>query len=185
MERLGARLGRPAAERPRQPGAAYSFISAKGGSGSTTVVINLAIVLHQLTGKKTLLVDLELQLGEVALLLGIQPRFNFVDMVQNFHRMDAALLASFIERHSSGVHVLSAPVPSGAGRRPSPSSRSAASCSFLRQHYDYVLIDTSKSLPPVDAGGLRAVRRGVPGDRTPISPRFGTSSGGSRSSGGR
>ena len=60
-------------------------------------------------GKKTLLVDLDLELGEIALLLGMQPRFNFVDMVQNFHRMDAELLASFIERHESGVHLLSAP----------------------------------------------------------------------------
>ena len=178
VERMSAKMGRPASERPRQPGTAYSFISAKGGAGSTTVAVNLAIILHQLTGKKTLLVDLELQMGEVALLLGVQPRFNFVDMVQNFSRMDAGLLASFIERHSSGVHVLSAPYhPERAEGVTVEQIRKILT--FLRQHYDYVLIDTSKSLPPStlaafeqsdvvfmvtnpDLPSLRNIQRGLP-----------------------
>ncbi len=109
VERMSSRLGRPAAERPRQPGTAYSFTSAKGGAGSTTVAVNLAITLHQLTGKKTLLVDLELQMGEVALLLGDSAAVQLRGHGAELHRMDAGLLASFIERHSSGVHVLSAP----------------------------------------------------------------------------
>ncbi|MEO7987482.1 MAG: AAA family ATPase, partial [Gemmatimonadales bacterium] len=161
-----------------QPGTAFAFTSAKGGAGSTTVAANLAIVLHQLTGKKTLLVDLELQMGEVALLLGIQPRFNFVDMVQNFSRMDAGLLASFIERHSSGVHVLSAPYHPERAEGVSV-EQIRRILAFLRQHYDYVLIDTSKSLLPStlaafeqadtvfvvtnpDLPSLRNIQRGLP-----------------------
>jgi hypothetical protein len=54
----------------RQPGKVISFFSAKGGSGATTVATNLAIHLQQLTGKKVLLVDLDLELGEIALFLG-------------------------------------------------------------------------------------------------------------------
>jgi pilus assembly protein CpaE len=151
LERLGSRLGSSNGDRPRQPGLVYAFASAKGGAGSTTVATNLAILLHQLTGKKTLLVDLELQLGEVALLLGVKPRFNFVDMVQNFHRMDAGLLAQFIERHASGVHVLSAPYhPDQAEAVSTDQIRRIVR--FLRQHYDYVLVDTSKSLSPAALG---------------------------------
>ena len=119
----GDRRGASRRARPRPCGAGYrkegrrsqeqvrstSFYSPKGGAGTTTTATNFAVVLHRLTGKKTLLVDLDLELGEIALLLGVQPRFNFVDMVQNFHRMDAELLASYIERHESGVHLLSAP----------------------------------------------------------------------------
>jgi pilus assembly protein CpaE len=178
VERMSHRLGRPPAERPRAPGATYAFTGAKGGAGSTTVAVNLAIILHQLTGKKTLLVDLELQMGEVALMLGVQPRFNFVDMVQNFSRMDAGLLASFIERHSSGVHILSAPYhPERAEGVTVEQIRRILH--FLRQHYDYVLIDTSKSLLPStlaafeqadtvfvvtnpDLPSLRNVQRGLP-----------------------
>jgi len=178
VDRMTNRLARPSSERPRKPGAAFAFASAKGGAGSTTVATNLAIVLHQLTGKKTLLVDLELQMGEVALLLGVQPRFNFVDMVQNFSKMDAGLLASFIERHSSGVHVLSAPYhPERAEGVTVEQVRRILG--FLRQHYDYVLIDTSKSLLPSslaafeqsdvvflvtgpDLPSLRNIQRGLP-----------------------
>ena len=151
VERVGTKLGRTNGDRPREPGVVYAFASAKGGAGSTTTATNLAISLHQLTGKKTLLVDLELQLGEVALFLGVKPRFNFVDMVQNFHRMDAGLLASFIARHPSGVHLLSAPYhPDRAEAVGVDQIRRILH--FLRQHYDYVLVDTSKSMSPATLG---------------------------------
>jgi pilus assembly protein CpaE len=176
--RMTARMGRAGADRPRTPGVVYAFASAKGGSGSTTVVTNLAISLHQLTGKKTLLVDLELELGEVALFLGVQPRFNFVDMVQNFHRMDAGLLASFIERHPSGVHLLSAPYHPDRAEAVS-ADQIRRIIKFLRQHYDFVLVDTSKSLSPAtlavfeqsdlvfvvtsaDLPSIRNIQRGLP-----------------------
>ena len=139
---------------------------------------NFAVVLHRLTGKRTLLVDLDLELGEIALLLGVQPRFNFVDMVQNFHRMDADLLASYIERHGSGVHLLSAPYhPEKAEVVTGDEIRRILQ--FLRQHYDYVVVDTSKSFSPatlaafeqadlvflvtnVDLASLRNIQRGLP-----------------------
>ena len=178
VERLANRLGRTGMDRPRAPGVTYAFASAKGGSGSTTVVTNLAISLHQLTGKKTLLVDLELELGEVALFLGVQPRFNFVDMVQNFHRMDAGLLASFIERHPSGVHLLSAPYHPDRAEAVS-ADQIRRIMNFLRQHYDFILVDTSKSLSPAtlavfeqsdlvfvvtsaDLPSVRNIQRGLP-----------------------
>jgi pilus assembly protein CpaE len=162
----------------KQPGKIYTFYSAKGGAGTTTTATNFAVVLHRLTGKRTLLVDLDLELGEIALLLGVQPRFNFVDMVQNFHRMDAELLASYIERHDSGVHLLSAPYqPEKAETVTGDEIRRILN--FLRRHYDYVVVDTSKSFSPatlavfelsdlafvvtnVDLASLRNLQRGLP-----------------------
>jgi pilus assembly protein CpaE len=162
----------------KEPGKMYAFYSAKGGAGTTTTATNFAIVLHRLTGKKTLIVDLDLELGEIALLLGVQPRFNFVDMVQNFHRMDAELLASYIERHDSGVHLLSAPYqPEKAEVVTGEEIRRILH--FLRRHYDYVIVDTSKSFSPatlavfelsdmafivtnVDLASLRNLQRGLP-----------------------
>ena len=130
LDRAARRLG--CAPTSREPGQLYAFFSPKGGAGTTTVATNFAIVLQRLTGKRTLLVDLDLELGEIALLLGVQPRFNFVDMVQNFHRMDADLLASYIERHESGVHLLSAPYPARerptvGHRRPDPADPALSS----------------------------------------------------------
>jgi pilus assembly protein CpaE len=178
VERVRLQMGVGGKEAVRQPGQLYAFYSAKGGAGTTTVATNFAVVLHRITGKKTLIVDLDLELGEIALLLGVQPRFNFVDMVQNFHRMDAELLASYIERHESGVHLLSAPYqPEKAEVVTGDEIRKILT--FLRKHYDYVVVDTSKSFSPatlaafeqadlafivtnVDLASLRNIQRGLP-----------------------
>jgi pilus assembly protein CpaE len=178
LDRMRYLLGGGGKDGPKQPGKVYAFYSAKGGSGTTTTATNFAVVLHGLTGKRTLLVDLDLELGEIALLLGVQPRFNFVDMVQNFHRMDAELLASYIERHESGVHLLSAPYqPEKAEVVTGDEIRRILQ--FLRKHYDYLVVDTSKSFSPatlasleqadlafivtnVDLASLRNLQRGLP-----------------------
>jgi pilus assembly protein CpaE len=180
LDRIRTALGHGGKEGggPKQPGKLYAFYSAKGGAGTTTTATNFAVVLHRVTGKKTLLVDLDLELGEIALLLGVQPRFNFVDMVQNFHRMDAELLASYIERHSCGVHLLSAPYqPDKAEVVTGEEIRRILQ--FLRKHYDYVVVDTPKSFSPptlaaieqadlafivtnVDLASLRNLQRGLP-----------------------
>jgi pilus assembly protein CpaE len=156
----------------------FCFFSPKGGSGATSVATNVAVVLHRVTGKRTLLVDLDMELGEVALHLGIQPRFNFVDMVKNFHRMDAGLLASYIEQHPSGIHLLSAPFhPERAEVVAGEEIRKILH--FLRQHYDYIVMDTPGSFSPVtlaafdqsdqvflvtnlDLPSLRNIQRGLP-----------------------
>jgi pilus assembly protein CpaE len=135
-------------------GKLLAFFSAKGGSGSTSVVTNVGIELHRLTGKKTLLVDLDLELGEIASLLGVRPRFHFVDLIRNFHRMDEDLLPSYIESHESGVQVLSAPFEPEIGEEVT-GEQIARILGFLRSHYDYVLVDTSKSLAPPSLAALQ------------------------------
>jgi pilus assembly protein CpaE len=132
-----------------------AFFSPKGGAGSTSVVTNVGIELHRMTGRKTLLVDLDLELGEIASLLGVRPRFHFVDLVRNFHRMDADLLASYIESHESGVQVLSAPFEPEMAEAVS-GQQIGRILAFLRNHYDYVLVDTSKSLGPPALAALQA-----------------------------
>jgi pilus assembly protein CpaE len=178
LERLERKLGMAAGTAARAPGRVMTFVSAKGGSGATTVATNLAVHLQQLTGKKTLLVDLDLELGEVALFLGVQPRFNLVDLVRNFHRMDAELLASYIERHKSGVHLLSAPYqPEKVENVTGEQIR--AILHFLARHYDYVVVDTPRTFTPatlaafeqadqiflisnVDLPSLRNIKRCLP-----------------------
>jgi pilus assembly protein CpaE len=178
VERMERKLGAAAGAEARAPGTVLTFLGARGGSGTTTVATNLAIHLHQLTGKRTLLVDLDLELGEAALFLGVQPRFNLVDLVRNFHRMDAELLASYIERHPSGVDLLSAPYhPEKVESVGGDQIRSILQ--FLKLHYDYVVVDTPRSFTPatmaaieqaeqiylvgtVDLPSLRNVKRCLP-----------------------
>jgi len=158
LERVIRKSGWGGSLEGHRNGKLLAFFSPKGGSGSTTVVTNVGIEIHRLTGKKTLLVDLDLELGEIASLLGVRPRFHFVDLVRNFHRMDADLLASYIERHESGVHVLSAPFEPETGE-PVSGEQIGRVLGFLRSHYDYVLVDTSKSL---GAPALAALRTADP-----------------------
>jgi pilus assembly protein CpaE len=178
LDRVAQKVGWAAGTKRRQPGLIYSFFSPKGGSGSTTVATNTAVMLHRLTGKRTLLLDLDLELGEAALFLGVQARFNFVDLVQNFHRMDAGLLQSYIEKHESGIELLSAPYhPEKAEIVSADQIRRILQ--FLRQHYDFIVVDTSKSFSPdtlatfeqsdlvflvsnADLPSLRNIQRGLP-----------------------
>jgi pilus assembly protein CpaE len=151
--RVMRKLGWTPSGGPQQTGRLYALFSPKGGSGCTTVATNLAIVLHRLTGKKTLLLDLDLELGDTGLLLGVEPRFSLLDVVRNFHRMDAGLLASFVERHESGVHLLSAP---DYLDRPEPPAddQIRTILHFVKQQYTHVVVDTCNSLTP---GALAAL----------------------------
>jgi pilus assembly protein CpaE len=176
--RAAHKVRKPNGEKQLQPGKIFSFFSPKGGGGSTTLATNLAILIHRSTRKKTLLVDLDLELGESALVLGIQPRFSFVDFVENFRRMDAGLLASYLDHHVSGIDLLSAPVePDKAEAVTADQIRRILA--FLRQHYDYIIVDTPRSFAPstltvfeqtdllfivsvADLQSLRNIQRGIP-----------------------
>src|SRR5438093_4850982 len=82
-------------------GLLYALFSPKGGCGCTTAATNLAIVLHRLTGKKTLLVDLDLDLGETVLLLGGEPGSGLADVGRNSNRMEPCLLGCFVDSTQS------------------------------------------------------------------------------------
>jgi pilus assembly protein CpaE len=149
LEKLG--FGR---SRSRTLGQILTFISPKGGTGCTTVAVNTGVALRELTGRKVLLVDLDLELGEIASFLGVKPRFHLVDLLKNFHRMDENLLTSYIERHESGVHLLSAPFEPETGQSVTAQQIESV-LAFVRRHYDFVVVDTSKSLAPPALAAMR------------------------------
>jgi len=156
LERVWRKTGRKTREEGSgEPGRVLTVFGAKGGSGSTTFATNLAVEIHRLSRKKTLLVDLDLELGETALLLGVEPKFSIVDLVRNFHRVDAGLLASYIERHKSGVELLSAPYEPTDPEEVS-ADRVSKILDFLRERYDYVVLDTPKTFSPVAMAGIEA-----------------------------
>ncbi|MEX1256118.1 MAG: AAA family ATPase [Gemmatimonadota bacterium] len=136
-------------------GKLLSVFSPKGGSGATTFAVNLAVAIHQLTRKRTLIVDLDLELGETALLLGMEPRFSSVDLVRNYHRVDEGLLASYIERDESGTELLSAPYQP-ADFHSVDGERIGMILGFLKEHYDYIVADAPKTLNPVTMNAFEA-----------------------------
>lgn len=84
------------------------FLGSKGGAGVTTLASNFALALTKESGKKVALIDLNVQLGDVALVLGMKPRFSVRDALANSHRLDAEFVSSLLDIHNSGLSVLSA-----------------------------------------------------------------------------
>jgi pilus assembly protein CpaE len=84
------------------------FLGSKGGAGVTTLASNFALALVKESGKKVALIDLNLQLGDVGLVLGMKPRFSVRDALANSHRLDSEFVSSLLTTHSSGLAVLSA-----------------------------------------------------------------------------
>ena len=92
----------------RPPCVTYAFLGAKGGAGATTVAVNCAVEVARLTKRGTVIVDLKPCLGEVALFLGMRPRFTVLDAIENLHRLDKDFLKELVSRHKSGVDILAA-----------------------------------------------------------------------------
>jgi pilus assembly protein CpaE len=124
-------------EGPR--GKVFTIVNAKGGSGATTVAVNLALALQSAHGQ-TALVDLA-PLGHTALHLNLKPLFTLADATRNLHRMDSSLLESFMTRHGGGLQLL-------AGTN-APAAIEPSTTEFVRlfdmlvTHYRYVVVDNS------------------------------------------
>lgn len=93
--------------REESRGKMFTIVNAKGGSGSTTVAVNLALALQASHGN-TALVDVA-QLGHCALHLNLKPLFTMADAIRNLHRLDSSLLESFMTRHGGGMQLLAGP----------------------------------------------------------------------------
>ncbi len=100
--RLTSTRRKPGRESSR--GKVFTIVNAKGGSGATTVAVNLAVALQSIH-PSTALVDLA-PLGHCALHLNLKPPFTVSDAITNLHRLDSSLLDSYMVRHDNGLQVL-------------------------------------------------------------------------------
>ncbi|HYX91610.1 MAG TPA: hypothetical protein VE782_08610, partial [Myxococcaceae bacterium] len=151
LVRVGRRFGVPTGT--RRTGQIFAFLPAKGGAGATSAAVNFAVELHRVTGEDTLLVDLDLELGGVALWLGLRPRFSFLDLVRNFHRLDAGMLTSYLEHHESGLKVLPAP-PRAESADVISAEEAHRVFAFLKEGHRYVVLDLSRSFTPLTLAAL-------------------------------
>ncbi len=84
--------------------------SPKGGVGTTTIAVNMATVIAQRKPDQALLIDLDLQFGDVATHLDLTPRQTIADLTRDDQALrEPELLRSYVTRHESGLQVLAAP----------------------------------------------------------------------------
>lgn len=135
-----ASVRRPAAQpATKTAGKLHVFIGAKGGSGVTTVASNFAVSLARESGQSTLLIDLNLPLGDAALDLGIQAQYSTANALQNINRLDFHFLSKLLIKHSSGLFVLAAPDKYTQVEESNEAVRKLLS--IARQNFDYVVVD--------------------------------------------
>ena len=93
------------------PGRLITVFSTKGGAGKSVVASNLGVAMARRSERPVVLVDADLQFGDIAVMLKMAPQHTIVDAVNAIDRLDAAMLQSLLVRHEpSGLLVLAAPL---------------------------------------------------------------------------
>jgi len=123
-----------------------AVLGPKGGTGKTLIATNLSVALAQ-RDANVVLVDLDLQFGDIGLALGLSPERTMYDLMKAGPPFDHEKLDRHLIKHSSGVKVLIAPTR--------PDQASAVSIDFLRDIYaslrtmcDAVIVDTPPGFTP-------------------------------------
>jgi pilus assembly protein CpaE len=121
-------------------------LGPKGGTGKTLISTNLTAALAA-DGRRPVLVDLDLQFGDVGLALGLRPDRTIYDLARSAGSLDAEKLDAYLMKHSSGARVLLAPT------RPDQASAVTVELlrdvfSVLRSMSDYVVVDTPPGFTP-------------------------------------
>ena len=123
-------------------GRILTVFSPKGGTGKTVTATNLASAFAKYEKKRTLLIDLDLQFGDAAIMLGLEPEKTIYDLVVAPGELDSEKLAGYTTRHASGVDVLPAPLrPEDAELVTEPKVNRLLE--VARGSYDLIVVDTS------------------------------------------
>ncbi len=132
----------------KKKGKIINVLGSKGGIGTTTISVNLALSLLASPDdnqRSVALVDLNLLFGEVPLFLGLKPVFSWGEVVQNISRLDATYLNSVIAKHDSGMHVLPSPSQFDGVNVANPEIIGKI-LQLMQKEYDYIVVDSGQSL---------------------------------------
>jgi pilus assembly protein CpaE len=127
--------------------------SPKGGTGVTTIAVNLAITLNN-DETRTVLVDGNLQFGDVAVFLNEQGKNTILDLAPRSEELDPEVVEGVMIKHAgSGIRVLAAPARPEHADHVSP-DQFAKLLKYLRKVYPYVVVDTAHNLTDITLAAL-------------------------------
>jgi len=146
LEQLIARLIRRTASVSRSLGKTTFFLGNKGGVGKSTVAVNVGCGLARRHPDRVLLIDASLQMGVCAAMLDLKPATTMTDAYLERDRLDETLLRQLATPHSSGLHLLAAPVDAVDAAYIDDEVMSRI-ITLARRTYEYVIVD---SFPLID-----------------------------------
>ncbi|MBI2758115.1 MAG: response regulator [Chloroflexi bacterium] len=136
-------------------GKIVTVYSPKGGTGCTTLAVNLALALHN-EDTRVVLVDGNLQFGDVAIFFNEQGKNTIIDLAPRVDELDPDIVEEIMIKHeTSGIHILAAP------QRPEMAEKVSADqfgkvLQYLRRMYAYVVVDTAPILTDVTLSAVDA-----------------------------
>ncbi|MCT9623738.1 AAA family ATPase [Pseudarthrobacter equi] len=136
-------------------GLVIGVFSPKGGVGKTTLATNIAIGLGQIAPMSVVIVDLDLQFGDVASGLYLNPEHTVTDAVTPAAAQDSLVLKAFLTVHPAGIYALCAPPNPVDADHITPDQVSRL-LEQLAQEFQYVILDTAPGLPEI---GLAAMEQ--------------------------
>lgn len=139
-------------EGPAKESKVITVYSPQGGSGKTIIAANLAVAMA-LEGARVVLVDLNLQFGDVDLVLNLVPERTLAALVPRLNQLDSELMEQFLTEHETGLKVLAAP------SRPEYAETITAQVveqvvNVLRQNYSFIIIDTPSELSDITLAAI-------------------------------
>lgn len=136
-------------EAPKKKGRMIAVFSSKGGCGTSFMATNIAAC----AGAPTILVDLNLQAGDLPLFLGVNPKYSFADMAENRKRLDEELIKSFVTPYSTNLSLLAAPREADSADEIEPEHVFDV-LQRLRESYDYVVLDPQHTFDSITLAAL-------------------------------
>ncbi|WAC06794.1 MAG: AAA family ATPase [Thermodesulfobacteriota bacterium] len=126
-------------------GQLINIMGSKGGVGTTTIAVNLAVSLAEIAASKSVaLVDMNMATGETPLFLDLRPGYHWGAISKNITRLDPTFIMNVLSKHSSGIYLFSSPgTPGHENVSPEAVERLL---NIMRRMFDFVVIDSGQLL---------------------------------------
>ena len=151
LSRLKERRKEKGLQNSGKSGKVVAFLGAKGGCGTSTLAVNMAMSLHQLKPEQQVaLVDLNLHDSDLPLFLDLQPANGFRDLAADLSRLDSTFMQSLMSKQESNLHLLQSGFTGreGTSRDPIPNGAVVHALDVMKSMYDHVLVDCGHILGP-------------------------------------